>query len=719
MALHYEITVKDTIYGLAYGQGNRGGAAVYGIGVTAAGEFVETAISGSGDYVDTVSFNISTGDLTIGRTGILGDIVENLDGRYSLIHTHPYDDYSGWELFVDGTTRGEIASAEGVDFVGGANVTLGYNATGNVITIAGTANDFTDGATFNEVTGDLTISVGTQSDVVVNLDDRYSLITHTHNYDNYALWELYVDDVSKGDIVSAEVVNIKAGSNVSLGYSATNNTITINSSAGSTPLTTYGDIMSYNGGNVRLGAGANGKVLTITAGYPTWETPASGITDHTLLSNIGTNSHAVIDAHLASLHYASWRIYSNSTFRGSIEDDDQVWLQPGDGVSVAYADVTGTHRFTFNNTDKGTDLFVFKSIAVSGQTTVVADNYQDILTLVVGTGMDSITTAGDTITFNAIGVTNLSTAYSGTTVTVESDTGTDAVINGADETNAGVVTNAAQSWAGIKTFTNLTDAGYDSGTPPILAIGGTIVKGGLGVQKDLNVSGGNIRLTNGNGAFFNFEMSGSWAGGGGTMIMRPNNYGSHVEDTYEGYDSTLYRRGLNYEPWGSIPFGVYSYNEPGSRSDGNKLLHVGYYTGTLQGSSDGEVDVDGDVVLAPGLSTAMVNYGGDRSLTTAEWVKNEIATGGNYTPPAEVNDLSAAVTWANIPDGNVPESAVTQHEAALSITTSQISDDTELVMNDTDTYISHPNAQKIITLTQAEYDLIGAPNVNTLFFTSV
>ena len=52
-----------------------------------------------------------------------------------------------------------------------------------------------------------------------------------------------------------------------------------------------------------------------------------------------------------------------------------------------------------------------------------------------------------------------------------------------------------------------------------------------------------------------------------------------------------------------------------------------------------------------------------------------------YTPPdlssyltAETNDLSSAVTWANIPDANVPETAVTQHQAALSITESQISD---------------------------------------------
>jgi plastocyanin len=54
-----------------------------------------------------------------------------------------------------------------------------------------------------------------------------------------------------------------------------------------------------------------------------------------------------------------------------------------------------------------------------------------------------------------------------------------------------------------------------------------------------------------------------------------------------------------------------------------------------------------------------------------------------YTPPtaagigaltAEVNDLTVAVTWANVPDANITESSVTQHQAALSITESQISD---------------------------------------------
>ena len=51
---------------------------------------------------------------------------------------------------------------------------------------------------------------------------------------------------------------------------------------------------------------------------------------------------------------------------------------------------------------------------------------------------------------------------------------------------------------------------------------------------------------------------------------------------------------------------------------------------------------------------------------------------------AETNDLSAAVTWANVPDANITQSSVTQHQAALSITESQISDlDADILRADT------------------------------------
>ena len=40
----------------------------------------------------------------------------------------------------------------------------------------------------------------------------------------------------------------------------------------------------------------------------------------------------------------------------------------------------------------------------------------------------------------------------------------------------------------------------------------------------------------------------------------------------------------------------------------------------------------------------------------------------------ETNDLTAAVVWTNVPDANITQSSVTQHQAALSVTESQISD---------------------------------------------
>ena len=86
----------------------------------------------------------------------------------------------------------------------------------------------------------------------------------------------------------------------------------------------------------------------------------------------------------------------------------------------------------------------------------------------------------------------------------------------------------------------------------------------------------------------------------------------------------------------------------------------------------------------------------DLSVTTAAAGSPALAynnTNGvfTYTPPdltpyltTETNDLTAAVTWANVPDANVPESAVTQHQAALSITESQISNLGTTVLLDSD-----------------------------------
>lgn len=47
---------------------------------------------------------------------------------------------------------------------------------------------------------------------------------------------------------------------------------------------------------------------------------------------------------------------------------------------------------------------------------------------------------------------------------------------------------------------------------------------------------------------------------------------------------------------------------------------------------------------------------------------------GYLTSFTETNDLSAAVTWANVPDTNITESSVVQHSGALQVTESQVVD---------------------------------------------
>ena len=57
------------------------------------------------------------------------------------------------------------------------------------------------------------------------------------------------------------------------------------------------------------------------------------------------------------------------------------------------------------------------------------------------------------------------------------------------------------------------------------------------------------------------------------------------------------------------------------------------------------------------------------------WAAKAAASAASFV---EVNDLTAAVTWANVPNANITQGSVTQHQAALTITESQISDLTHI-----------------------------------------
>jgi len=88
----------------------------------------------------------------------------------------------------------------------------------------------------------------------------------------------------------------------------------------------------------------------------------------------------------------------------------------------------------------------------------------------------------------------------------------------------------------------------------------------------------------------------------------------------------------------------------------------------------GGIDISAGGLNVTGVttSTSFVKSGG----TSSQFLKADgsVDTNTYLTSFTETNDLSSAVTWTNVPDANITQSSVTQHQAALSITESQISD---------------------------------------------
>jgi|DEB0MinimDraft_6_1074348.scaffolds.fasta_scaffold00001_82 hypothetical protein len=80
-------------------------------------------------------------------------------------------------------------------------------------------------------------------------------------------------------------------------------------------------------------------------------------------------------------------------------------------------------------------------------------------------------------------------------------------------------------------------------------------------------------------------------------------------------------------------------------------------------------------ILAAGyITSSSTDTLTNKSGNISQWTNDS----GYLTSFSEANDLSSAVTWADVPDANITQSSVTQHQAAInsgvSITESQISD---------------------------------------------
>lgn len=147
-----------------------------------------------------------------------------------------------------------------------------------------------------------------------------------------------------------------------------------------------------------------------------------------------------------------------------------------DANAAAQRDTLGlgtlaTQDGTFSGTSSGTntgDQNIFSTIAVSGQSNVIADSTTDTLTLVAGSNITITTDASTdsiTIAAGASGITSLNTLSASTQTFATGTTGTDFNISSSTSTHTfnipdasttarGAVTTGTQTFTGLKTFSS-------------------------------------------------------------------------------------------------------------------------------------------------------------------------------------------------------------------------------------------------------------------------
>ena len=116
----------------------------------------------------------------------------------------------------------------------------------------------------------------------------------------------------------------------------------------------------------------------------------------------------------------------------------------------------------------------------------------------------------------------------------------------------------------------------------------------------------------------------------------------------------------------------------------NSISVGGLNTHTIP-SGTGTLALTSDIPTVPTNNNQLTNGAGyitDYTVTQGDVTAHQAALSvtesqisdlGAYLT-AETNDLTSSVTWADVPNTNITQSSVTQHQAALSITESQISD---------------------------------------------
>ena len=135
---------------------------------------------------------------------------------------------------------------------------------------------------------------------------------------------------------------------------------------------------------------------------------ASGVTGaHSIVYNFATDRWEADGSLILSQATAGAPNVEGAAF----EDNDNLNFVAGSGLTLVTGKSGTTHTVTYTNSDKGSDQFIFRNVAVAGQTTIVADSNDGHLTVAGGTAITATTNATtDTLTLTHSNITRTDTA---------------------------------------------------------------------------------------------------------------------------------------------------------------------------------------------------------------------------------------------------------------------------------------------------------------------
>lgn len=241
-----------------------------------AGGVVTIASTYTNNYADAVSFNTTTGVLTVGRNGSLADLTVNLDGRYLTsvtAHTHAIGDIVDLETTLNRTVVGASASNDTITF------TRADGTTFTVTTSDADTNNYADSVAFNTTTGVLTIGRnGSLADLTVDLDGRYltgvpaEYLTQTEGDTLYQPIGSYQAAGTYNTIIGTDTDISTTGATIVGSLTMTDGVITAHTTrtltlanlgyTGSTTADNYGSWTISDGTNTEaIGSGASLKVV--------------------------------------------------------------------------------------------------------------------------------------------------------------------------------------------------------------------------------------------------------------------------------------------------------------------------------------------------------------------------------------------------------------------------------------------------------------------------